>query len=56
LFAVKDIAAGEKLTLENIRSIRPGHGLAPKHLNEILGKKATQPIAFGTPLDWQLFE
>ena len=56
LFAVKDIAAGEKLTPENVRSIRPGHGLAPKHLDEILGKKATQPIPFGTPLAWDLFE
>ena len=56
LFVVKDIAAGEELTMENVRSIRPGHGLAPKHLPEILGKKATRLIVFGTPLAWDLFE
>ena len=56
LFAVKDIAAGEQLTSENVRSIRPGHGLAPKHLGEVLGKTAVSPIPFGTPLTWELFE
>ncbi len=54
LFAVKDIAAGEKFTPENIRSIRPGHGLPPKHLNEVLGKSAATEIPFGTPLSWDL--
>lgn len=56
LFAVKDIKAGEALTKENVRSIRPGHGLAPKHLKEVLTKTAISDIAFGTPLDWVLIE
>ncbi len=52
LFAVRDIKAGEEFTRENIRSIRPGYGLAPKFLSEILGKKASADIACGTPFDW----
>ena len=54
LYAVADIAADEVLTKENIRSIRPGFGLAPKHLGEILGRRACQAIARGTPLGWAL--
>ncbi|MEJ6580848.1 MAG: pseudaminic acid synthase [Akkermansiaceae bacterium] len=55
LFAVADIAEGELFTAENIRSIRPGNGLAPKHLPEILGKKARTKIAYGTPLTREHF-
>lgn len=54
LFVVKDVRAGEPLTEENIRSIRPGYGLAPKHLSEILGRKAKADIKRGTPLSWEL--
>lgn len=54
LFAVRDIAAGEPLTEENVRSIRPGHGLAPKHLGTVLGRQAKAPIKRGTPLSWDL--
>ena len=54
LFVVKDIKAGETFTEENIRSIRPGYGLPPKYLKEILGKRATQDIKKGTPLSWEL--
>ena len=50
LFVVKDIKAGEVFTEENIRSIRPGYGLAPKYLKNILGKRATQDIIKGSPL------
>lgn len=56
LFIVKDIKRGETLTEENIRSIRPGHGLPPKHYNYVIGKKATQDIKRGTPLDWTHIE
>lgn len=52
LYAVQDIAAGETLTAENVRSIRPGYGLAPHLLPEILGRKARQPVTKGTPLAW----
>lgn len=53
LFVVKDIKAGEKFTEENVRSIRPGYGLHPKYLKEILGKNAKEYIEKGTPLNWQ---
>lgn len=51
IFAVKDITKGEKLTKENIRVIRPGHGLHPKHYEELMGKKARVGIKRGTPLE-----
>ncbi|MEX2129059.1 MAG: pseudaminic acid synthase [Xanthobacteraceae bacterium] len=56
LYAVKDIAAGEVLTDQNVRSIRPGYGLAPKHLPEILGHRARRAIARGTPMSFDLVE
>lgn len=56
LFAVTDIAAGEIFTENNIRSIRPSNGLSPKHLKDILGKKASADIEKGTPLTWDLIE
>lgn len=56
LFAVKDIKIGDIFTEENIRSIRPGFGLHPKYLDELLGKKARKNIILGTPLEWSLVE
>ena len=52
LFVVKDIKAGEIFTNENVRSIRPGHGLHPKHLENIIGKKSLQKINKGTPMQF----
>jgi pseudaminic acid synthase len=54
LYAVRDIPAGECLTAENVRSIRPGHGLLPKHLPAILGRRARCDIARGTPMSFDL--
>jgi len=54
LFVVKDVKAGELLTLENVRSIRPGYGLLPKHWDNVIGRRATCDIGRGTPLDWKL--
>ncbi|MEM7540332.1 MAG: pseudaminic acid synthase [Pseudomonadota bacterium] len=54
LYVVKDMEIGEVFGPENVRSIRPGYGLAPKHLNEIFGQVAKQRIARGTPLRWEL--
>jgi pseudaminic acid synthase len=53
LFVVKDVKAGEVFTAENVRSIRPGHGLHTRYLNEIMGRRATQDIQRGTPLNWR---
>lgn len=50
LYVVRDVAAGEELNSGNVRSIRPGYGLAPKHLPEVLGRKAARPIKRGTAL------
>jgi pseudaminic acid synthase len=56
LFAVKDIGKGEVFSKENMRSIRPGYGLAPRYYNEILGKRAIINIKSGSPLTWDLIE
>jgi N-acetylneuraminate synthase len=53
LYVIQDIQAGEKLTKSNIRSIRPGYGLAPKYLPEVLGKTAIDFLARGTALKWE---
>lgn len=49
LYVVKDIKSGEVLTHENVRSIRPGFGLSPAYLPEIIGKKVNQNIEKGNP-------
>lgn len=54
LFVVRDIKAGEVFTPESLRSIRPGHGLHPRYLPEVLGRRATTDITAGTPLAWDL--
>lgn len=54
LIATQDIKAGEKLTTENVQSKRPGIGLPPKFLNDVVGHLATQDIPKGTPLTWEL--
>lgn len=54
LFVVADVKAGEPFTAQNVRSIRPGAGLPPKHLTEILGRRAARDAARGTPLSWDL--
>ncbi len=54
LFIVKDVKAGEVLTEENVRSIRPGIGMHTMHYEEVLGKRASKDIEKGTPLSWDL--
>lgn len=55
LYVVKDMKAGEEFTNENVRSIRPGYGLPPKNLANIIGKTATMNILFGTAVSVEMF-
>jgi pseudaminic acid synthase len=54
LFAVKKIKKGETLTADNVRSIRPGHGLKPKYTDAVIGSVASRDIDPGTPISWNL--
>lgn len=54
LFVVRDVKKDEPFTAENVRSIRPGHGLHTRHLPDVLGRAAARDIPRGTPLAWDL--
>ncbi|WP_457593292.1 pseudaminic acid synthase [Hydrogenimonas sp.] len=56
LYVAEDIKKGEIFTEKNIRSVRPGYGMHPKYLKDILGKKAKNDIEMGTSLHWSLIE
>jgi N-acetylneuraminate synthase len=56
LYIVKDLKAGDILTNENVRAIRPGLGLPPKCLDQILGKKIKSSVKIGTALAWSLLD
>lgn len=54
LYVVADVAPGAPLTPDNVRSIRPGFGLAPQHLPEVLGRPAARPLKRGERLAWDM--
>ena len=54
LYVAAPVKAGEPLTAANVRSVRPGYGLAPKHLPDVLGRAAARDLKFGEPLDWSM--
>lgn len=56
LFVTAEVKAGELFTPENIRSIRPGHGISPKYYDTVLGKKASKDISPATPLTWDMID
>lgn len=56
LFVAADVAAGAVFDASNVRAIRPGDGLPPKHLKAILGRRAAVDIVRGTPLAWELVD
>jgi N-acetylneuraminate synthase len=56
IYVVHDVGEGEAFTPENVRVIRPGHGLAPKHLPDVLGRRATRNLRRGEALDWTAVE
>jgi sialic acid synthase SpsE len=53
LFVAADVKAGEVFTETNLRCVRPANGLHPRHLTELLGRKAAADLAMGTPLAWE---
>ena len=55
LYVSKDVKKGDVITKENVRSVRPGYGLHPKHLEEVLGKTFNFNLKKGEPLDWKHF-
>jgi len=56
LFVVQAVRQGETFSEENVRSIRPGHGLHTRHLRQIVGRRASRDIDRGTPLSWELVD
>jgi N-acetylneuraminate synthase len=56
LYFVKDLKSGDIVTPENVKSIRPGMGLAPKHYDSVLGKKVLLDVVRGTPVNWALLD
>lgn len=54
LYIVEDMKAGDVITEQNMRSIRPGLGLSPKHYGELLGRKVVKDISKGTAIKWNL--
>lgn len=55
LYVVKPVKAGESLTKDNVRAIRPGRGLPPKYIDVVLGKVVRCDVAAGTALSWDMF-
>ena len=56
IFVVEDLQCGQTITAANTRIIRPGHGMAPRHFDSVLGKTVNRDVKRGTPLDWDLLD
>jgi len=56
LYLVRDVQDGARLTPEDVRSIRPGYGLAPRYLPDVLGRIARRPLSRGEPMDWSMID
>ncbi|MFB4283045.1 MULTISPECIES: pseudaminic acid synthase [unclassified Nonomuraea] len=54
LYVVRDVSAGEPVTPDNVRSIRPAGGLPPDSAGQVMGRRFTRDVPFGTPLTWDL--
>lgn len=54
IYTARDVAAGETLTVENLRCVRPGLGLPPKYYETLLGRKVNRDVKKGTPMSWDL--
>lgn len=53
LYFIKDLEAGETITEEHVKSVRPGYGVAPKYLSEVLGKEILVSVKYGTAVRWE---
>lgn len=56
LYVTADMAVGDVISRENVRSIRPGHGLSPALIDTIVGLRVCRPVKKGTPVTWDLFK
>ncbi len=56
IFSVEKICKGEVFNEKNVRIIRPGYGLKPKFMPDLIGKKAARDIEIGTPIEWGMVE
>ncbi len=56
LYVVADVKAGDLVTAGNVRSIRPGFGLAPRHYDDVLGRRFARDVQRATPVSWELLE
>jgi len=56
LYAVRDIKAGDILTRENVRAIRPGLGLPTKYIEQVVGRTVKRDVRRGTPIEWALLK
>lgn len=54
LFVARDVAAGQVLTCDDVRSVRPSNGLAPQHLPAVLGRTASRALKAAEPLSWEM--
>lgn len=54
LYIAQDIRKGEILTKDNLRAVRPGYGLPPKHYDRLLGRRVNRDAQKGTPVSWDL--
>jgi len=54
LYFTRDLLAGEDITLDAVRSIRPGYGLHPRHLDEVIGRRARVDVKTATPVSWDI--
>jgi pseudaminic acid synthase len=54
LYVAEDLEAGDVLTRENLRAVRPGYGLPPRYLEALLGRRVGRPVRKGTPMSWDL--
>jgi N-acetylneuraminate synthase len=54
LYITKDVRAGDEITPDNVRSVRPSGGLRPKYLKVVMGKKFSQSASMGDPVTWDI--